>query len=135
MRKLNKDRTVNVVPLQKEQNECLLQRKINVEQRLMECASDPIPVKQVQQLLGQFRSLPLSSPRKHRRPFPEFHQADSLRRPKRQAKHRTQIQPASATAFFELAPYAEIAERGICCESAKVPFQIHHQYITQINSQ
>ncbi|MEK4881327.1 MULTISPECIES: hypothetical protein [Paenibacillus] len=62
MRKLNKDRTVNVVPLQKEQNECLLQRKINVEQRLMECASDPIPVKQVQQLLGQFRSLPLSSP-------------------------------------------------------------------------
>ncbi|OBZ08331.1 hypothetical protein A8L34_23720 [Bacillus sp. FJAT-27264] len=102
VRKMNKDRTVNVVPLQKEregidkelaavnaqrkkyfklyerdgvdesllierlsefkeQNERLLERKTSVEQRLMECASDPIPVKQVQQLLGQFHSLLLSS--------------------------------------------------------------------------
>lgn len=103
VRKLNKDRTINVVPLQKEQeaidkeiaaidaqhkkyfklyerdgvdegllierlsefkeqNERLLERKTDVEQRLMDCASDPIPVKLVQQLLGQFHSLLHSSP-------------------------------------------------------------------------
>lgn len=109
VRKLNKDRTVNVVPLQKEQeaidkelaaidaqrkkyfklyerdgvdesllierlsefkkqNERLLERKTNVDQRLMECTSDPIPVKLVQQLLGQFHSLLHSSPRRRKRP-------------------------------------------------------------------
>lgn len=44
-------------------------RKTNLEQRLIECTSDPIPSKLVQRLLGQSHSLLLSSPRRRKRLF------------------------------------------------------------------
>lgn len=142
VRKLNKDRTVNVVPLQKEQeaidkeiaaidaqrkkyfrlyerdgvdegllierlsefkeqNERLLERKTDVEQRLMECASDPIPVKQVQHS---------SPPETQKTLFQSVIRQIHFGVPKDMRTIELEFSPKVQQHFFELAPSAETAE-------------------------
>ncbi|WP_083677863.1 recombinase family protein [Paenibacillus sp. FSL R7-0337] len=163
VRKLNKDRTVNVVPLQKEQeaidkeiaaidaqrkkyfklyerdgvdegllierlsefkeqNERLLERKTDVEQRLMECASDPIPVKQVQQLLGQFHSLLHSSPPETQKTlFQSVIRQIRFGVPKDMRTIELEFNPQVQQHFFELAPSAETAEGAFAVHRQKSP--------------
>lgn len=69
------------------------------------------------------RPIPLAaayfSPGNTEGPFSERYHADPIRGSEEHAKHQTGIQPAGATAFFELAPSTETAEGAFAVNQQK----------------